>query len=223
MALAWSERGSLKGPPGDPGTPGTPGLGIESAEVNGSGDLIVTLTDDSQVNAGHVVGANGSSVNFENSVANVAALPNTPPLLSAYYVVADGHLYVYEGDDAADDGKAGYTDVGAIKGDTGDTGPSGTNGVSVTGAAIDGAGHLILTLSSGGPIDAGVAKGADGASGAPGSDGTDGTDGADGAAGPRGARIESFSGGTPPTITDQIVGDLALSETDGTLYRVINA
>lgn len=47
----------------------------------------------------------------------------------------------------------------------GTPGTDGTDGVSVTGATIDGSGHLILTLSVGGPIDAGVAKGTDGTDG----------------------------------------------------------
>lgn len=47
-------------------------------------------------------------------------------------------------------------------GATGAAGTNGTNGISVTGAAINASGHLILTLSSGSTIDAGLAKGADG-------------------------------------------------------------
>lgn len=206
MATSWIQRGNFKGDTGDTGPTGpdgADGTSITGATVNGSGDLIIDLSTGGSVNAGHVVGVNGTSVNFENSVANVAALPDTPALLSAYYVVADGHLYVYEGADAADDGKEGYTDVGAIKGDTGDTGPSGadgsdgTDGVSVVGAAVNGSGHLILTLSVGGPIDAGVAKGADGATGATGSAGADGT------------KIFAYST-TPPTISTVPVGSLAI-------------
>lgn len=48
------------------------------------------------------------------------------------------------------------------KGDTGDTGPQG---VSVIGAEIDEDGHLVITLSAGGPIDAGSAVGPTGAKG----------------------------------------------------------
>ena len=56
----------------------------------------------------------------------------------------------------------------------GPQGPSGQNGVSVTGATIDGSGHLIVTLSNGNTIDAGMAKGADGTNGTNGTNGTDG-------------------------------------------------
>lgn len=59
-------------------------------------------------------------------------------------------------------------------GTDGTDGADGADGVSITGASINGSGHLILTLSSGGPIDVGLVVGADG------TDGTDGADGADG-------------------------------------------
>lgn len=214
LASNWLEIGDLTGPPGpagDPGTPGADGTSITGASVNGSGDLIVTLSTGGTVNAGHVVGANGSSVNFESSVADVAALPDAPDLLSAYYVRADGHLYVYEGAEGVGDGKAGYTDVGAIKGDPGDTGPAGANGVSVTGAAIDGSGHLILTLSAGGPIDAGVARGPAGANG------TDGTDGADGEPG---TTVLAYPAGSVPEATAYRVGTVAIGG-DGKLLRAV--
>lgn len=54
------------------------------------------------------------------------------------------------------------------------TGPAGADGVSVTAAEINGSGHLIITLSTGATIDAGVAKGADGAQGAKGDTGAAG-------------------------------------------------
>lgn len=217
MATAWQEIADLTGPQGEQGIPGDDGVSITGAEVNGSGDLIVDLSSGAQVNAGHVVGANGTSVNFENSVPDVASLPTSPPLLSAYYVAADGHLYVFEGAGAANDGKAGYTDVGAIKGDTGATGATGTpgtDGVSVTGAAINGSGHLILTLSVGGPIDAGVAKGADGAPGTPGADGTDGADGADGLS------PITYTAGAVPAATGYRVGQIAFGS-DGKMLRAV--
>lgn len=46
---------------------------------------------------------------------------------------------------------------------------------SVASAAINAAGHLILTMTTGATIDAGLAKGADGAAGAKGDPGADGT------------------------------------------------
>ena len=57
----------------------------------------------------------------------------------------------------------------------------------ITSATVNGAGELIITLSDGSTINAGVVKGADGADGADGVDGADGADGADGVDGADGA------------------------------------
>lgn len=59
----------------------------------------------------------------------------------------------------------------------------GGGGASVTDAAINEDGHLIITLSTGETIDAGYAVGPAGAPGAAGKDGQDGAPGKDGAAG----------------------------------------
>lgn len=59
----------------------------------------------------------------------------------------------------------------------------GSGGASVTDAAINEDGHLIITLSTGTTIDAGYAVGPAGAAGAAGKDGQDGAPGKDGAAG----------------------------------------
>ena len=52
------------GPTGDTGPTGTtggPGNGIVSSSINGDGDLLLTYTDTSIVNVGHVVGATGTT------------------------------------------------------------------------------------------------------------------------------------------------------------------
>lgn len=75
------------------------------------------------------------------------------------------------------EGPQGPPGTNGTNGTNGTDGVDGADGVSITGASVNGSGHLILTLSSGGPVDAGLVKGADGADG---SDGADGADGADG-------------------------------------------
>lgn len=57
-AGATGEKGD-KGDAGNTGADGKDGIGINSAIVNEDGDLIITLTDGSVVNAGHVVGKDG--------------------------------------------------------------------------------------------------------------------------------------------------------------------
>lgn len=202
MATSWLARGNLKGPQGDPGTQGT---SVTNATINESGDLILTLSTGGEINAGQARGAAGGGIDFETSVATVGDLPATAPYGEARYVQSDGHLYVYEAAGDRVEATDGWTDVGPIRGETGATGPAGADGVSVTGAAIDGAGHLIITLSSGGPIDAGVAKGADGATGAPGADGEPGT------------KVYA----SVPAVGTVRVGDLAIDPDTGDLLEAI--
>jgi len=49
----------VQGIQGETGNTGDPGLNISSATVNGNGELIITLSDNSTVNAGYVVGPQG--------------------------------------------------------------------------------------------------------------------------------------------------------------------
>lgn len=72
-ASGWAFRLNLRGPQGIqgiqglPGVDGTDGVGVQTAAVNGSGRLIVTLTDTTAVDTGYVVGPQGPA---GNSVAN---------------------------------------------------------------------------------------------------------------------------------------------------------
>ncbi len=68
----------------------------------------------------------------------------------------------------------------------GGSGTPGEDGVGVVSVAINGTGHLLVTLSDGNVIDAGVAKGADGAAGATGPKGDTGATGANGIGVPAG-------------------------------------
>jgi hypothetical protein len=216
MATQWNYAGNLKGPQGDDGPQGVPGddgVSVTAATINSSGDLILTLSTGAEVNAGRAKGEPGGGIDFESSVPTVADLPATAPYGEARYVQADGHLYVFEADGGGE-GVDGWTDVGPIKGEIGATGPAGADGadgadgVSVTGASIDTSGHLILTLSSGGPIDAGVAKGAKGDTGDAGADGADG------------ATIAWYDT-TPPAPGPYPVNSLAFDPVSGDVLRAV--
>lgn len=217
LATSWIEVGDLtgpEGPTGAPGTDGTDGVSITGATVQ-DGYLVLALSNGSEVTAGYVQGTAAPILNPETSVQSVDDLPDSPPLLSAYLIRDTGHWYVYEGEDGAGDGKPGYTDVGQIRGADGargadgQPGDDGADGVSVVGARIDGNGHLILTLSQGNPIDAGVATGP------PGRDGTNGTDGVDGE---RGTDVIAYPAGQVPDATQYRVGTVAIGG-DGILLR----
>lgn len=93
-----------------------------------------------------------------------------------------------------------FIDVGS-----GGSGTPGEDGVSVTSAAINGSGHLIVTLSDGSTIDAGLAKGADGAAGATGPKGDTGDTGAASTVpGPQGPKGDT--GDTGPAGADGVDG-----------------
>lgn len=109
-------------------------------------------------------------------------------------------------------GLKGETGAKGDTGDKGDTGATGPQGVSVTDAEIDESGHLIITLSAGGPIDAGNAVGPVGATGETGQ------------TGPQGAsveRIERTAGTGAPGTTDTYTVYLTDGSTGGT-FNVYN-
>ncbi len=71
-------------------------------------------------------------------------------------------------------GQDGAPGQNGAPGQDGKPGADGAAGVGITGATINSEGHLILTLSDGTTIDAGLVKGADGAPGQNGADGKGG-------------------------------------------------
>lgn len=133
----WLEAlAGADGTNGTDGSNGVDGVGITSATINGSGHLLLTLSNSTVLDAGYVVGPAGT----------------------------DG--------------------VDGTDGTNGVDGADGVDGRSITGASVNGSGHLILTFSDSTQADVGLVVGADGLNG---SDGTDGAPGADGANGADGA------------------------------------
>lgn len=95
------------------------------------------------------------------------------------------------------------------KGDTGETGATGPQGVSITNATVNEDGDLVITLSSGSPINAGSVIG---------------PQGIQGEVGPTGAsvdRIERTSGTGAPGTTDTYTVYLTNGKTGGT-FQVYN-
>lgn len=123
-----------------PGQQGPVGLSIVDAVLDGSNHLIVTLSDDTEIDCG--------------------AMPAGPAGTSITGASVDGSYHLILTRSAG-----GPIDAGYVRGPIGATGAPGANGVSITGGSIDGSYHLILTLSSGGPIDAGNVRGPAGPAG----------------------------------------------------------
>lgn len=92
---------------------------------------------------------------------------------------------------------------------------SGGGGASVTDAAINEDGHLIITLSTGETIDAGYAVGPAGAPGKDGQDGAPGKDGVAGTDGKDGIGIQSVEQTTTST-EDSGINIVTVTKTDGT-------
>ena len=209
MANAWQEIGDFSGPPGAPGT------GVTDRTIeDGTGALLVTLSTGQVINAGRAQGLPGGGIDFESSVASFADLPASVPYGEARYVRDTGHLYVFEAAEHREEDVDGWTDVGPIRGEAGPPGSDGADGVSITGSAIDANGHLIVSLSSGTTLDAGVARGSDGR------DGQDGEDGAPGAPGTDGMSPIAYPAGQVPDATVYRVGQLAIGG-DGKLLRAV--
>lgn len=102
------------------------------------------------------------------------------------WALVGGHLYHFGEDLGLVQGPAGVPGTpgapgqdgapgqNGAPGQDGKPGADGAAGVGITGATINSEGHLILTLSDGTTIDAGLVKGADGAPGQNGADGKGG-------------------------------------------------
>lgn len=171
------------GPQGPQGDTGDTGVGISGAAVNGSGRLIITLTDGSTVDAGSSVGPQGPQGVKGDTGAPGATGPAGNGIFSAV-VDGDGNLQI-----TLDD--ATPINAGSVIGPQGPQGVQGPAGRSIanSGVVVDGSGYLQITLTDGSTINAGYVvgpQGSTGATGAKGDKGDTGDTGATGATGPQG-------------------------------------
>lgn len=175
------------------GDKGETGVGVSTAAVNGSGDLIITKTDSSTVNAGSVIGpkgdtgtkgdagtitlgavatgAAGTDVLITNTgTASSATLNFTIPKgdtgVGVFSAVVNGSgNLILTLDDAS------TIDAGNIQGPKGDKGNTGNAGLSVTAASVSGD-NLNITLSDSTVLNAGNVRGPQGTQGNQGNAGT---------------------------------------------------
>lgn len=141
-----------KGDTGAQGPIGPDGLSIASATVTLAGRLQLTLTDNSIVDAGNVSGIKTAAVNGSGQLI-LTKQDNTT--INAGSVV----------------GPQGSTGDTGPTGPTGATGSQGPAGLSVSAAAVNGSGRLIITRSDSSIIDAGSVIGPQGQQGATGAKG----------------------------------------------------
>lgn len=168
-ALKTTDKSSLVAAINEIYQAGGGGNSVTDAQVNGDGDLIITLSDGTTINAGHVVGADG---------AQGPEGPQGPPGAEGEQGPAGPKGDTGEqgpqgpkGDTGAqglqgpkgDQGEPGIQGPQGPKGDTGDTGPQGP-------AGADGVGLPTVTAEDNG-MYAGVVDGAWGKVSAPGGGG----------------------------------------------------
>lgn len=219
------------------GDKGDTGIGIKSAIIDESGNLIITLTDDTVLNLGKVVGDKGEqgvngvgvkSVMIDES-GNLIITLTDETVHNAGRVTGDkgdkgdtgnvgvgvktteidenGNLIITLTDDTVHN-------LGKVVGAKGEAGTAGTNGINGTGiksAHIDADGNLILTFTDGVITNLGKIVGTDGKDGVNGKDGINGKDGKDGkdGLGIKGCRIDDG-------------GDLIITLTDNTTLNAGN-
>ena len=134
------------------GNDGAAGRGIvkieETAESNGVHTYTITYTDGTS-SAFYVTdgsdGANGAAGRGITTVAKTSTAANVDTYTITY---SDGTTSTFN----------------VSNGVNGTNGTNGEDGVSVTSATVNAQGHLIISLSSGSPIDAGEVQGKDGTS-----------------------------------------------------------
>jgi hypothetical protein len=128
---------SVIGQPGPQGNIGNTGVSVTAATVTGA-NLIITLSNNTTIDAGNVKGAIGNSGVGITSVS----------LVSSNLVLNYSNTSTQ--------------DVGNIRGPQGN---AGTNGVDISTATVNGSGNLIITLSNAATVDAGNVRGTNGTSG----------------------------------------------------------
>lgn len=158
--------GAVSALKGDKGDVGDAGVGVASVNVNPSGELIITLTDSSIINAGNVRGSDGvgvQSVVIDGSGNLIVTLTDSTVTNLGRVVGNDGVSVVntvvdINGDLIVSLSNGNDINAGRV------LGADGADGVSIQTAIINGLGELVLTLTDSTVINLGVVVGNDGVS-----------------------------------------------------------
>ncbi len=211
---------------------GDTGTSVSSAEVDENGDLIISLSDGTDANAGHVVGAQGEQgiVGPQgprgDGLSPLDRYDTYDELKAAHPTGEPGQTYfvgneVYVWSETAQD----WESVGELQGAPGETGPHYI-------PAVDENGNLSWTNNGGlenpaprnitGPAGADGADGTDGADGAPGAPGQDGAPGADGKSAYAGAQEAGYEDSEEKFYTDLALLPKKINyDDDGSLLTVM--
>lgn len=218
----------LQGIRGEPGEPGVNGRGIINTRINADGNLILTYTDASTVDAGHVRGRPGSTGATGKSITDASIQGNALILVFSDGTTRNVGVVVGDAGKAGSNGKNGQngsagkngadgrsvSSVLAVAGklivsysdgtssDAGDlpVGPRGPAGRGIKSADYDSAtGNLTITFDDGTTAGPFHVKGDTGDKGTDGTNGINGTNGQDGADGANG--VDGTDGYPPGSFT----------------------
>jgi hypothetical protein len=208
--MAWTVSGNIKGPAGNDGVSPTVAVGTTTTGAAGSSAAVVNsgtstaLTLDFTIPKGDK-GDPGAGIEIAGSVATYGDLPTglgPTDAGKAYFVAADGDLYIWDGSAFPADGSG-----------TTFQGPAGTAatvavGTVTTGAAGSSAAVVNAGTSNAAVLNFTIPKGDKGDTGNTGDTGTAGTNG-----------TKWFNGaGAPGSVSGSAVGDYYLDTTSGDVY-----
>jgi hypothetical protein len=201
-----------KGDQGDKGDKGDTGVGVKSVVINDSGNLVITLTDDTVIDLGKVTGDAGNQGDKGDKGDTGAAGVG----VKSVEIDENGNLIITLTDDTVyNAGKV--TGDNGNQGDKGDKGDTGVAGVGVKSVGIDDNGNLIITLTDDTVYNLGKVTGENGEKGDRGETGDKGDKGDKGDAGSDGAD----GVGVKDAAVDEN-GNLIITLTDGTVYNLGN-
>lgn len=151
------------GKQGTQGPKGETGIGVAAASINGSGELILSLTNGEEINLGNVVGAQGA----EGPQGRPGEQGPQGTGITDITITEDGQLSI-----TLSSGET--TSLGNIKG------PAGADGIGIAEIYISNGNLYVRKTDENVAINLGQVKGADGQQGPAGSDGPAGANGVDG-------------------------------------------
>lgn len=177
------ELGNIKGSDGvdgrdgADGTNGQDGIGVKSTEINQSGELVITYSNNNSVNLGKVTGTNGTNGQDGNGITKTEINANGE-LVITYSNGTTENLGIVVGKD----GVNGTNGQDGAKGDKGEKGDTGADGKDGNTPYINANGNWQI-----GDTDTGIkAEGKDGVNGTNGQDGAKGDKGEQGIQGEKG-------------------------------------
>ncbi len=172
------------------GPPGPQGVGIEAIAISNSGNLLVTLTDNTTLNAGALPPGPQGPIGNTGPIGPVG--PQGPIGIQGIQGATGAQGPI---------GPSGLPGPQGLKGDQGAQGIQGPVGPGIANATIDGTYHLIFTLTNSAVVNAGLLPvGNTGPIGPQGPVGPTGPAGPTGATGPQGpAGPTGAAGPTGPT------------------------